>query len=176
MKGVTIWVEENGVHTGIVMPKVAAGVDWRRDFPAGDLRDRRFAAHDYVAVGWGERGFFLDTPRWRDLRPATVLAAAVGSEATLLHVEHVARPTSGPAVHPVVLTADEYRALATFVRASRGGGQALAGYGRHDAFYPAVGRYDAWRTCNAWTGNALAAAGVRVGWWTPFPATVMWWL
>ncbi|MEJ8631383.1 DUF2459 domain-containing protein [Sphingomonas sp. I4] len=38
------------------------------------------------------------------------------------------------------------------------------------------GRYSAAHTCNNWTGNALAAAGVRMGWWTPFPWTVMRWL
>lgn len=174
--GVTIWVEDNGVHTGLVLPKVAAGVDWRGDWPASDLRDPRFGGHGYVAIGWGDRGFFLETPRWRDLRPGVVVAAALGTEATLLHVEHVARPVKGDRVRSVVLRPDEYRALVRFVRDSRGAGAAIPGYGAHDAFYPATGRYDLHRTCNAWTGDALATAGVRVGRWTPFAATAMWWL
>ena len=56
------------------------------------------------------------------------------------------------------------------------GGRHDPGYDVYDAFYEANGRYSATHTCNSWTGNALAAAGVRMGWWTPFPWTVTWWL
>lgn len=171
--GVTIWVEDNGIHTGVVLPVRAAGVDWRTDFPARDLRDPRYAAYGYIAVGWGERGFYLGTPTWWDVRPWTLLHAALGSEDTLLHVEHIARPVTGPQVRAVTLRVAEYRRLAAVVRASRRDGAAVPGYGAYDAFYPATGRYDAVRTCNAWTGDTFAAAGVRVGAWTPFPTAVM---
>lgn len=173
--GVTIWIEDNGVHTGIVMPKVAVGVDWRDDFPAADLPDPRYAANDHVAVGWGEQNFFLGTPTWSDVRPATVLHAAFGSDETLLHVEHIPRPQVTTDARAVVLRPDEYRRLAATIRATRASGAAIRGYASYDAFYRASGRYDAIRTCNAWTGDRLANAGVRVGWWTPFSASVMQW-
>lgn len=173
--GVTILIEDNGVHTGIVMPKVAAGVDWRGDFPTADLPDPRFAANDHVAVGWGERNFFLGTPTWADVRPATVLHAAFGSDETLLHVEHIPRPQVSKDVRAVVLRPAEYRRLAAAIRASRADGAAIRGYAGYDAFYPASGRYNAIRTCNAWTGDRLADAGVQIGWWTPFSASVMQW-
>ena len=76
-RGITLFVESNGVHTGIVMPKVAAGVDLRRAFPPGDLADPRYAAHDHVSVGWGERDFYLETPTWADLKVSTVVAATI---------------------------------------------------------------------------------------------------
>lgn len=174
--GVTVWIESNGVHTGIVMPKVAAGVDWRGDFPASDLRDPRFARHDHASVGWGERTFYLETPTWAEVKPATVLAAAVGSDRTMLHVDHVPRPAAGGDIRRLVLRPPEYRRLAAYIRATRvAGGERRHGYFRYDAFYGARGRYSAIRTCNAWTGDALRFAGVRVGAWTPFPATVLWW-
>ena len=175
-RGVTIWVENNGVHTGLVVPKVAAGVDWRLFAPAGDLADMGYAGHRYLAIGWGDRDFYLGTPTWADVRPRDVLAAATGSERTLLHVEHVAAPVAGADVRRVVLRPEEYRRLVAFIVASRrpDGGR-WRGYGAYDVFYEARGRYDAIRTCNSWTGRALAAAGVRVGRWTPFPVTVLWW-
>lgn len=173
--GVTIWVEDNGIHTGLVLPKQAAGIDWRGHFPATDLPDPRFGAYDHVAIGWGERNFYLGTPTWRDVDPSTVLGAAFGSDATLLHVEHVARPVADAHVRPIVLRPDEYRRLAALIRARRGDGAPLPGYARYDVFYPATGHYDAVRTCNAWTGDTLATAGVRVGWWTPFASSVMQW-
>lgn len=174
--GVTLYVESNGVHTGIVMPKVAAGVDWRGDFPPGDLRDPRYARFDHVSVGWGERDFYLETPTWADVKPATVLAAAIGSNRTMLHVDHVPRPAPGPDVRRFVVRPEEYRRLAAYIRATRvAGGERRPGYFAYDAFYAARGHYSAIRTCNAWTGDALRYAGTRVGRWTPFPATVLWW-
>lgn len=174
--GVTIWVEANGIHTGLVLPKVAAGIDWRSRVPAADLRDPRYGAYDHVVFGWGERTFYLETPTWADVRPRTVLAAGVGSDRTLMHVEHVPRPRAGWDVRPVVLRPTEYRALARSIAASFAPrARALPGYGSSDVFYEARGRYDAISTCNAWTGATLRSAGVRVGAWTPFPVTVMRW-
>ncbi len=175
-RGVEIWVESNGVHTGIVVPKVAAGVDWRGLARPSHLADPRYARHDHVSFGWGERAFYLETPTWADVRPATVLAAAFGSTATLVHVDHVARPRASADVRRLVLTPDQYRRLAAVIAASVApNARHHRGYGPWDAFYDGTGRYSALTTCNAWTGAALAAAGVRVGWWTPFPATVLWW-
>jgi uncharacterized protein (TIGR02117 family) len=174
--GIRIFVETNGVHVGLVVPKVAAGVDWRGWAPARDLADPRYAGYDHLAIGWGEQGFFLGTPHWSDVRPGTIIAAAIGSERTLIHLEHVPVPQSGGAVRAIVLRPEEYRRLAAYVQASFApGGARYRGYDTNDAFYQARGHYDARRNCNAWTGSALRHAGVRVGWWTPFPLGIMAW-
>ncbi|WP_244185214.1 TIGR02117 family protein [Sphingomonas aurantiaca] len=174
--GIRIFVESNGVHTGIIVPKVAAGVDWRGVARAEDLRDPRFAGYDHVAFGWGEKTFYLETPTWADVKLRTVLAAATGSTRTLMHVEHLPVPRAGDGARKIVVTPAQYRRLAAYIRASfRDGGARYRGYAGYDAFYDANGRYDAVRTCNSWTGDALRFAGVRVGAWTPFPVTVMGW-
>lgn len=174
--GVTIFIETNGIHTGIIVPKLAAGIDWRPIARPDHLADPRYAGFDHLAFGWGEREFYLDTPTWADVRPSTIVTAAIGSDDTLVHVEHLPRPVPGRDVRAVVLSITQYRRLAAFIAASflPGGGH-RPGYAGYDAFYAATGHYDAIRTCNAWTGNALAVAGVRIGMWTPFPATVMQW-
>jgi uncharacterized protein (TIGR02117 family) len=175
-QGVRIFVESNGVHTGIVVPKVAAGIDWRDLARPEHLADPRYARHPYLSFGWGDRAFYLETATWADVKPATVLAAATGSGDTLVHLDHLPALRVGPDVRSLVLRPEEYRRLAAFIRATVADRPARhPGYGPYDAFYEARGRYSARRTCNAWTGEALAAAGVRVGWWTPFPETVLWW-
>jgi uncharacterized protein (TIGR02117 family) len=174
--GVHIFVESNGVHTGIIVPKVAAGVDWRGVARAEDLRDPRYGAFDHVSFGWGEKAFYLETPTWAEVKLRTVVASAVGSDRTLMHVEHLPLPRAGDGAREIVVTPAQYRRLAAYIRASfRAGGARYRGYAGYDAFYDADGRYDAVRTCNSWTGDALRFAGVRIGWWTPFPATVMGW-
>jgi len=175
-EAVTIWVESNGVHTGLILPKAAAGIDWRPLAPPEHLRDPRYARRSHLSFGWGERAFYLETPTWADVRPATVLVAAFGSDRTLMHVDHVDRPRPGDGARPIRLTPAQYRRLAAHIRAGFADRPAaLPGYFAYDAFYEARGRYSAIRTCNDWTGRALAAAGARVGAWTPFPVTVTRW-
>ncbi|CAN5371207.1 TIGR02117 family protein [soil metagenome] len=174
--GVQIWVESNGVHTGLVLPKVAAGIDWRGLARPEHLADPRYGGYDHIAFGWGERTFYVETPTWADVRPKTVLAAAIGSDRTLMHVDHLPAPAPGAWVRPITLRPAEYRRLAAFIRASfEHGGSHQPGYGPYDAFYEGRGHYSGLTTCNAWTGAALRYAGVRVGQWTPFPVTVMGW-
>ncbi|GGO95899.1 TIGR02117 family protein [Stakelama pacifica] len=174
-QGIRIYIEDNGIHTGIVVPKRAAGVDWNTIVRSQDIADPRYAAYDHLAFGWGDRAFYIGTPRWADVRPATVLRAAIGSNDTVLHVEHVPVPEPGGRVRTVLLRPQEYRRLAGFIRASfaPGAPRARHGYGPYDAFYAGEGRYSALNTCNSWTGAALRFAGVRMGVWTPLPVSVM---
>ncbi|MCA1748754.1 MAG: DUF2459 domain-containing protein [Sphingomonadales bacterium] len=123
---------------------------------------------------------YLLTPSWADLKPDIALLALIGSEASLLHVDHVGPPRPDKDTRALTVTPDEYRAIAEAIRAdfalSDGGEpQPVRGYGSRDIFYEAEGRYTAFRTCNEWTGSILRDAGVRVGVWTPFSASVMRW-
>lgn len=174
--GIRIYVEDNGIHTGIVVPRAAAGVTFDDLVRPGDLADSRYAAHGWRSFGWGERGFYLGTPTWADVKPTTILAAATGSDAVVMHVDHLPDPAGQRGVYPVTLTPDQYRRLAAHIRASFAPGPAIPGYGPSDVFYPARGRYSAIATCNAWTGAILRASGVPMGAWTPFPVTVTAWL
>ncbi len=175
-QGIRIYVEDNGIHTGIVLPKHAAGQSFDDLVRAGDLADPRYAGHGWLSIGWGERAFYLGTPTWADVSPTTILAAATGSDAVVLHVGHLPEPKGEPGVYPVTLSPDQYRRLVLAIRASFVQGPTVHGYGPSDAFYPARGRYSAVQTCNAWTGAVLRAAGVPMGAWTPFPVTVTSWL
>jgi uncharacterized protein (TIGR02117 family) len=177
-QGVTIFVRTNGVHTWIMVPAVAEGVDWRPIAPASHIQDPRYAGN-YLAIGYGNRDFYLNTPTWGDLSPRTALAAAFGRGPSLVHVEHEWNPRPNEYQSALVLTADEYRKLAAYIRRSfdlrEGRSKPLIGrgYGPADVFYEARGPYNAYRTCNEWTGEALRAAGVRTGAWTPLAESIM---
>ena len=155
-EGVTIFVQTNGVHTGIVLP-------------AG--------AHRWRAYGWGDRDFYLDTPRWQDIRPGTLIGALIGSDTTLVHVDELGDFVADGNWRPLRLRPQEYERLRSFIAATLADRpQHLRGYTPTDSFYAARGRYSALRTCNVWTGDALRQAGVRTGWWTPFESDVMRWV
>ena len=176
-RGVEILVGSNGVHTELVMPLVTPEKDWRADFPSADLPVPPPGA-THVAVSWGEREVFLNTPTWWDLSPMTVLRIiGVGGEG-LLHVSHYVRPAPSDDFRPLTLTPDEYRRLVAAIERSlpRGERVRYPGYGPQDVFYEAPGEYTAANTCNQWTSDTLAAAGVRTGRWTPFAGGVMKWV
>lgn len=177
--GVTIFVRTNGVHTWIMVPTVTPDIDWRPLAPAGHIRDPRYAG-DYLAFGYGNREFYLNTPRWQDLRLRTALTAAFGEGRSLMHVEHERRPRPNEDQRSFRVSRDQYRRLAAYIVRSfdrdRAGGTIPLlgrGYGPADIFYEARGPYNAVITCNEWTGAALREAGVRIGVWTPLAAGVM---
>lgn len=176
-RGVEIMVGTNGIHTELVLPLVTPEKDWRPVFPATDLA---VPGRDYthVAVSWGEREVFLNTPTWWDLKPTTVLRViGIGGDG-LIHAAHYVRPAPADDMRPLRLTPAEYRSLAAAIERVLPQGERVRhdGYGPQDAFYDAPGNYTVRNTCNQWTSNMLAAAGVRIGWWTPFAGGVMKWV
>ncbi|MEQ8412502.1 MAG: DUF2459 domain-containing protein [Erythrobacter sp.] len=173
--GVTIMVGDNGVHTEIVMPILAQGHDWRALFPPGDIANPQ-RPYTHVGVSWGERTFFLETPTWADLEIGNALGAIAGGDA-LLHVAWYVRPAPSEDYRRLTLSAKDYRALAASIAADLApGARRFGGYGGHDVFYPARGTYHLGRTCNQWTSDRLAGAGIRTGWWTPLAGGVMKWV
>ncbi len=176
-RGITIYLADNGIHADIIMPAVAEGLDWRpllpkRDFAAADPAAR------WVAFGSGEERVYLETPRWRDIKPKTVWSALTGGE-RVMHVEWVGDP--GYAVREIRLRPHEYRRLWAAIRADfvLGADRRMRridapGYGCCDAFYRATGKASAVRTCNSWAANRLRLAGVKTSLWPPIVQGLVW--
>ena len=180
-EGVTIFVRTNGVHTWILVPKVSEEMDWRPLVPGEHLKDKSWGYGNYVALGYGNRTFYLETPTWGDLTMKNAFLAAFGRGRSLMHADHDHEPKPSADTRPIVLRREEYRRLVAFARGSfqldsRGRTIPLIGrgYGASDMFYEAVGPYSAVYTCNSWTGRALREAGVNVGVWTPLSQSIMW--
>lgn len=175
---ITALVISNGVHTDLVLPLQAGGIDWRRDFPPSQARAAPADAV-WIGFGWGDREFYLNTPTWADLTLRRALGAVIGANPSLLHVSWLATAQLRPgSTWHISLTPAQYARLAAHVRASLPNGRAVpipgAHYGANDAFYEATGRYHLFETCNSWTGRSLRAAGVPVSRWTPFDFNVVW--
>lgn len=179
-QGVTIYVRTNGVHTWIMVPSVTPEMDWRPLVPASHLRDPAQGG-DHVALGYGNRTFYLETPTWGDLTMKNAFLAAFGSGRSLMHADHDRAPQPNEYQRPLTLSHAEYARLVDFMQASfqrdaQGRTMPLLGrgYAANDMFYEAVGPYNAVLTCNEWTGRALRHAGVRTGLWTPLSQSIMW--
>ncbi|MDP4539569.1 DUF2459 domain-containing protein [Qipengyuania sp. DY56-A-20] len=182
-RGVTIMVETNGVHTGIVMPVVSAVKDWRTTFPsAGQPRALDGQLPTHMAVSWGEKEVFLETPTWSDLKPATVIRIVLYGGEGLMRVGHYVRPMPSEHHRPVTLRPEEYARLVARIEAAlpalpRGvKPRSYSSYEIGAQNYDALGRYTLTNTCNQWIGDALAHAGMTMGVWTPLAGGVMQWI
>jgi uncharacterized protein (TIGR02117 family) len=176
--GVEIMLETNGVHTAIVVPLVTPEKDWRQDFPASDIAapDRPYT---HLSISWGDRQFYLETPTWADVSPVTVLRIVSVGGRGLLHVAHYVRPTPDETIRPLLISRADYAGLVKQIEGrmpNRTVRTRHRGYDDYDVFYDAPGAYTAINTCNQWTSDVLAGAGVRTGWWTPFAGGVMKWV
>jgi len=179
--GVTLFIRTNGVHTWIVVPAVSPEMDWRPFAPAVHLKDPNWGRASHVALGYGNRTFYLETPTWGDLSMKNAFLAAFGQGRSLVHVDYTHNPQADEFTKPIRVTHEQYARLAKHMAASfqRGpDGKTMPvlgrGYTSSDMFYEGVGPYSALYTCNAWTGEALRAAGVRMGLWTPLSQSLMW--
>ena len=176
-QGITVYLADNGIHTDIVMPVRAAGLDWSPIVPRSDAAAVP-AGSRWVAFGSGEEKVYLETPTWWDIRPGTIWAALTGGR-RVMHVEWVGDPAY--AARELRLRPAEYRRLWAAVRAdfeldSRGRPTRIdhPGYGCCDSFYRATGRFNALKTCNSWVADKLRLAGVKTGLWPPFTSGLLW--
>jgi uncharacterized protein (TIGR02117 family) len=176
-QGTTVYLADNGIHVDLIMPIAAQGLDWTRVVPPGD-----FEAIDpnagLIAFGSGEERVYLNTPTWWDITPRTVWSALTGGR-RVMHVQYVASPSY--ALREIRLRPEEYRRLWATVRSDlaldpQGRVQRLAhpGYGPTDAFFRAVGKESAVRTCNSSVAKWLRLAGVKTGSWPPFAQGLVW--
>jgi len=178
--GIELFIETNGLHTGIIMPIWSDIHDWTPLVRPEHLQDpSRYGSH--ILVGWGHEGVYRNTRAWRDLRASDAISAIFGSDNVLIHVDHLRYPQAYPHYRrSLTVSAAEYRKIAAaigekFTLDSHQRSQSSRGYGESDLFYQSHGHYNAFYTCNNWTSDVLQQAGIRTGLWTPFQGGVMRW-
>lgn len=177
---IDIYLLSNGVHTDIVVPVRHELRDWSLDFPYSHTRSADTSL-PYLAFGWGDKGFYLETPTWNDLTFNTAFRATFGLSSSAVHATFYPSLKEGKDCIALHISREQYARLIAFVdrsleKDSAGKPQWIetdAVYGSHDAFYEATGRYNLFHTCNTWTNDALKAAGQKACWWTPFESGVM---
>lgn len=182
--GVKIYVQSNGVHVDLVLPvKTGAPhteVDWSEKFPKAHFQDVG-DEHDWIAIGWGDRGFYLDTPTWAELKPKTALKALFYLSSTVMHVKYFrqAELRESKLCRAVVLRDDEYQRVVQYILDSFVVQEREfdlipgRGYAQNDNFYTAKGRYHMFKTCNVWANKGLKIAGVKTATWAPMQKAVL---
>lgn len=174
-KNIQVYLLSNGVHTDIVLPVLTEWKDWSLSFPYENTMGKR-TGFDYVAIGWGDKGFYLDTPEWKDLKASTAIKAAIGNGSTALHVTYYRKIEEGELAKKILITENQYKKIIQYIDNSLQKRdknlpiliQTTAQYGPNDAFYEAKGSYSIFSTCNTWTNDVLKFSGMKASKWVAF--------
>ncbi len=132
----------------------------------------------WMLIGWGARGFYLETPTLGDMKPwPTFRALTVDS--SVMHVDVFSEISqTDPVVTPLDVSSAAYTQMLGEISRSftRRDGKVLPieGYalGVGDQFYEGEGLFNALLGCNVWTSRILRSAGIRTGLWNPLPVSL----
>ncbi len=169
---INAYILTNGVHTDIVVPVESEVIDWSTIVPFTDTKAKKEAK--YIAFGWGDKGFYLDTPEWKDLKFSTAFKAAFWLGESAMHTTFYNEMNVGEDCKTIQMSMEEYQQLITYIKNSFDLDannkveliKTDAVYGNNDSFYEAKGSYSLFFTCNTWTANALKAAKKEAPLWT----------
>ena len=173
-KNITAYILTNGVHTDLVVPIKSAEIDWSKEILFQNTISKR-TDFNYLSIGWGDKGFYLDTPTWADLKVSTAFKAAFWLSESALHCTFYDKMTESKDCKKIMLTNAEYLSLIDFIQTKfdrNAQGKPIlikteAVYSKNDAFYDAKGSYSFLNTCNTWANKGLKVAGQKAAIWTP---------
>ena len=172
-KTIPVYILSNGVHSDIVLPVKNHLFDWSQKVKFENTIAKDSTAQ-LVAFGWGDKGFYLETPTWDDLKFSTAFKAASGLSTSAIHATFYKSMKENDQCKKLLISESEYQKLVAFIvdsfQSNTDGFVKIetdAVYGKNDAFYEAKGSYSLFHTCNTWTNNALKSADQKAALWTP---------
>ncbi len=169
----SVFILTNGVHVDIVVPYQNEIFDWSPYLDVSLTQGKNIQAQ-WVAFGWGDKGFYLQTPEWKDLKMSVALNASLGLSQSAMHVTYYERMiANGEDCIEIKLNKEQYKALCAFIydkfEFENGQFQWIEtdqNYGLNDVFYEAKGRYNLFYTCNTWANDALKSAKLKASLFT----------
>lgn len=173
-KDISIYIKTNGVHTEIVVPVNNERMDWTQLIKHDDT-DAKDSTLRYVGIGWGDKGFYLQTPEWKDLKFSVAFKAMFHLSSSAVHATFYDKITTGDDCKEIRISKAEYDKLVSYIKntfKTDTDGNSIQipsvndGYGANDVFYEANGKYDLFHTCNTWANNALKSCDQRACLWT----------
>lgn len=174
-KEITMYLSTNGMHTDFVFPIKTDLIDWSDEIKFSDTKSKN-TNYNYIAIGWGDKGFFLDVEDWSSVKPGIALNAALGLGSTAIHTTFLRNAIEDDEFKKVVISKSQYLKLIEYIQSSfkrdKNGDifniKTDKVYGENDSFYVGNGRYSFVYTCNTWANSGLKNAKMKACLWTPF--------
>lgn len=172
---IEIYILTNGVHVDLVLPSVYQKHNWFKKIKHWD-NTLDTLEYKYLAIGWGDKGFYLNTPSWAELKASTALKATCGLSGAAIHATYYKDMKESEICKRISLSNGQYERLVQYIHRSLKKDKSDlyiqiktdANKSERDAFYEATGRYSIFNTCNSWANRGLKVAGQKACLWTAF--------
>ncbi|MEN8194487.1 MAG: TIGR02117 family protein [Bacteroidota bacterium] len=171
---IDIFILSNGVHADIAVPVKSKEIDWSETIKF-DNTFSKDSVHKYVAFGWGDRKFYLETPTWDDLRIDVAFQALFLSGKSAIHATFFQDLRETESSIKLSISSGDYKLLINYInnqlqKDKSGNPIPIENlyYGLNDTFYEASGTFTLFYTCNTWANDALKISNQKACLWTPF--------
>lgn len=179
---IEIHLMNSGVHTDFVLPVKNEWVDWREFFPRENTQAKDTSLN-LIAIGWGDKDFYLNTPEWADLTLKTAVFAGFGLGTSAVHATYHASILKDRPTVKLTITINQYKRLIKYITGSLKFNKnkktilLIPNFKNvlkdHDAYYDAKQSYSIMLSCNTWINNGLKASGQKACVWTSLPQGIL---
>jgi len=166
----TIYLTTNGIHLDFVFKRK----DVEKYHAALDIEPK----HQFIAIGWGDEGFYLNTKTWGDLEYRTLVNALFLKSEAAMHVTRYQNLSNNAVelqLSKVQLEQIIDYSISSFDKNLENNFEKIpdAAYFDNDNFYKAKGSYNCIKTCNEWINIGLKKANVKTSIWSPFDKGIL---
>lgn len=179
---IEIHLMNSGVHTDFVLPVKNEWVDWREFFPRENTQAKDTSLN-LIAIGWGDKDFYLNTPEWADLTLKTAVFAGFGLGTSAVHATYHASILKDRPTVKLTITINQYKRLIKYITGSLKFNKnkktilLIPNFKNvlkdNDAYYDAKQSYSIMLSCNTWINNGLKASGQKACVWTSLPQGIL---
>jgi uncharacterized protein (TIGR02117 family) len=174
----TVFLMKSGIHIDFLLPICNELKDWQEEFPISNTRSKD-STYKKIAIGWGSKDFYMNTPTWDDLTIKIFLISNFGLGSSAIHVKYYTDtfPKDSKIVS-LKLSDNQYKKLVKYIENSlKRSGTTKSSFilpknpkvlSKNDAYYDAKQNYSLLFTCNSWINNGLKASGQKACLWTPY--------
>ena len=179
-KAVLCYLKSNGSHVDLVLPIRTDNFNWldKLNIKHIEYADSNF---NWVAFGWGDKNFYLNTPTWGDLTFSTAFKAAFWLGNGAIHVTYYSEILESENCLPFYLSKNQSTQLQSFIMNDFKIDEdqnpiyieTNMNYGPRDCFYESTKKYSIFHTCNTWVNDALSSVNAKHCFWTALEFGVM---
>ncbi len=162
----SIYLNTNGVHLDVIL----STQDMSDTLSKGIVG---LENSKYIAFGWGDENFYLNTPTGTDLSFTDSFKTLFLKSPSLIHITRL--NTIKKDWIEIKVNTTELQKLNNYIfsnfKLNEFENKVLLkgkGYSSNDDFYKAIGSYSCINTCNTWINRGFKKAGLTSCYWTPF--------
>ncbi len=173
----SVFLMKSGIHVDFLLPISNEFKDWQEEFPISNTRSKD-STYKKIAIGWGSKDFYMNTPTWDDLTLKIFLISNFGLGSSAIQVKYYTDTLPKDSkITPLKLSNNQYKKLVKYIETSLKRSKTNNSsfilpknpkvLTENNSFYDAKQTYSLLLTCNTWINNGLKASGQKACLWTP---------